>query len=112
LDAQRMAVREFVAANPGHVVAEITEIESGRKNDRPKLMEALSLCRLHGATLLVARLDRLSRSVALIAKLMTSNVEFVVADMPEANRFTLHIFAAVAEYEATLISERVKAACD
>jgi DNA invertase Pin-like site-specific DNA recombinase len=106
-----MAVRNFLARNPGELVAEFTEVESGCRNDRPKLTEALRLCRLCGATLLVARLDRLSRSVALISKLMESGAAFVAADMPEANRFTLHIFAAVAEYEAKLMSERRKAAC-
>ena len=110
LEAQRTAVHEFVVTNPGQVVAEVTEIESGCRNDRPKLNEALRLCRIYRATLVIARLDRLSRNVALIAKLMTASTAFVAADLPEANRFTLHILAAVAEYEASLISERVKAA--
>ena len=110
LESQQMAVRDFLSSSPGDVVAEFTEIESGRKNERPKLIEALRLCRICGATLIVARLDRLSRNVALIAGLMEGGAEFVVADMPEANRFTLHIFAAVAEYEVKLISERTKAA--
>ncbi len=110
LESQQMAVRDFLAGSPGDVVAEFTEIESGRKNERPKLLEALRLCRLHRATLLVARLDRLSRNVALIANLIEGGAAFVVADMREANRFTLHIFAAVAEYELKLISERTKAA--
>jgi DNA invertase Pin-like site-specific DNA recombinase len=111
IESQQMAVRDFLARNHGDVVAEFTEIVSGRRNDRPKLIEALRLCRLYGATLVVARLDRLSRNVALIAKLAETEVPFVAADMPEANRFTIHIFAAVAEYEAKLISERLKAAC-
>jgi DNA invertase Pin-like site-specific DNA recombinase len=111
LEGQQIAVRDFFACNPGDLLAEITEIESGRKSDRPKLNEALRLCRLLGAVLVIARLDRLSRSVALIARLIEAGVEFAVADLPEANRFTLHIFAAVAEYEAKLISERTKSAC-
>lgn len=111
LEGQQMAVREFLAANPGRFIAELTEVDSGRKNNRPKLNEALRLCRVYDSTLVVARLDRLARNVTLIARLMESGADFVAADLPEANRFTLHMLAAVAEYESTLISERVKAAC-
>ncbi|HWE05424.1 MAG TPA: recombinase family protein, partial [Rhizomicrobium sp.] len=92
------------------LIAELVEVESGRKNDRPVIKEALWHSRVYGAKLVVARLDRLARSTALIAGLMESGVDFVAADMPFANRFTLHIIAAVAEYEARLISERTKAA--
>jgi DNA invertase Pin-like site-specific DNA recombinase len=110
LEAQRISVREYVKASPGKLIAELTEIESGRNSNRPIIKEALWHCRVYGAKLVVARLDRLARSTALIAKLLESGVDFVAADMPMANRFTIHIFAAVAEYEAQLISERVKAA--
>ena len=110
LDAQRHAVRRYAESCSGWLIAEITEVESGRKNDRPAIKEALWRCRVYGARLVVARLDRLARSTALIAGLMESGVDFVAADMPLANRFTLHIIAAVAEYEARLISERTKAA--
>jgi DNA invertase Pin-like site-specific DNA recombinase len=110
LEAQRTSVQNFLVDNPGEVLAEITEVESGCRNDRPKLAEALRLCRLYRATLVIARLDRLSRNVALISKLMATRAGFVAVDMPEANRFTLHIYAAVAEYEAKLISERLKGA--
>jgi DNA invertase Pin-like site-specific DNA recombinase len=92
------------------LIAELTEIESGRKSDRPAMKEALWRCRVYGAKLVVARLDRRARNTALIAGLMQSAVDFVAADMPLANRFTLHILAAVAEYESRLISERTKAA--
>jgi DNA invertase Pin-like site-specific DNA recombinase len=92
------------------VLAELTEIESGRDSGRPKLAEALWFCRVYGARLVIARLDRLARSTAMIAGLMKSGVDFVAADMPLANRFTIHILAAVAEYEARVISERTKAA--
>jgi len=92
------------------LIAELTEIESGRNNARQALAKALWHCRVHRATLLIAKLDRLARNVALIADLMESEVRFVVADMPLANRFTLHILAAVAEYESKLKSERIKAA--
>jgi len=110
LEAQRISVSEYVRANRGKLIAELTEIESGRNSDRPIIKEALWYCRVYGAKLVVARLDRLARSMALIARLLESGVDFVAADMPMANRFTIHIFAAAAEYEAQLISERIKAA--
>lgn len=110
LMAQQDAVQRYVSTNPGRLLAELTEVESGRKSGRPKLKEALWLCRVYGAKLVIARLDRLARSVALIAGLLQSGVDFVAVDMPLANRFTIHILAAVAEYEARLISERTKAA--
>jgi DNA invertase Pin-like site-specific DNA recombinase len=108
--AQQDAVSRYLEANPGNVVAELTEIESGRKDNRPIIKEALWLCRVYDARLVIARLERLARSTAMIAGLMDSGVDFVAADMPLANRFTVHILAAVAEYEARLISERTKAA--
>ncbi|GAB5480144.1 MAG: recombinase family protein [Marinobacter nauticus] len=109
LEAQREAVSRHIAQH-GSLLAEFTEIESGKRNDRPALAEALSLCRRHKATLLIARLDRLARSVAFISNLMESGVEFVAVDMPEANRLTLHILAAVAEHERDVISIRTRAA--
>jgi DNA invertase Pin-like site-specific DNA recombinase len=108
--AQQDAVRRYVASNRCKVLAELTEVESGRDSGRPKLAEALWFCRVYDAKLVIARLDRLARSTAMIAGLMKSGVDFVAADMPLANRFTIHILAAVAEYEARLISERTKAA--
>lgn len=108
LDAQRSAVREFVARH-GDLVAEFTEVESSR-NYRPELHAALELCRRKKAILLIARLDRLARNVAFISNLMESRVDFVAVDMPEANRLTIHILAAVAEYERDAISERTRAA--
>jgi DNA invertase Pin-like site-specific DNA recombinase len=87
-----------------------TEIESGRKNDRPKLAAALDACRKHKATLVIAKLDRLARNVYFISGLMESGVEFVAVDMPEANRLTIHILAAVAEHEREMISQRTKVA--
>ena len=108
--AQQDGIRRYVAANRCKVLAELTEVESGRDNGRPKLAEALWFCRVYNAKLVIARLDRLARSTAMIAGLMKSGVDFVAADMPLANRFTIHILAAVAEYEARLISERTKAA--
>ena len=104
------SARRYITANPGPIFAELTEIESGRSKDRPQLKEALRLCRVYNAKLIIARLDRLARSVSMIAGLLESDVDFIAADMPLANRFTIHILAAVAEYEARLISERTKAA--
>lgn len=109
LEAQRAAVASFVAGR-GQLAAEFTEIESGRRNDRPQLHTALAACQRQRATLVIAKLDRLARNVAFIAGLMESGVEFVAVDMPEANRLTLHILAAVAEHEREAISQRTKAA--
>src|SRR5260370_39709936 len=92
------------------MVAEFLEIESGKKNDRPALAQALSLCELHKATLVVAKMDRLARNVHFISSLMESGVEFIAVDFPQANRLTIHILAAVAEHEAAMISARTKAA--
>jgi DNA invertase Pin-like site-specific DNA recombinase len=110
LEAQQTAVRDFLNGGDWRLVAEVTEVESGKGSDRPKLAEALKLCRLHGATLVIAKLDRLARNVAFISNLMESGVEFHAVDFPQANRLTVHILAAVAEHEAKAISERTKAA--
>lgn len=101
-------VEKFVAGNGSTLIATFTEIESGRKTerDRPELMRALARCRRKRAVLVIARLDRLGRNVALIARLMEARVEFVAADLPMANRLTVHFLAAVAEYEADLLSAR------
>lgn len=108
LEAQRAAVAPYVEA--GRLLGEFVEVESGRKDNRPQLAAALALCRQHKARLVIAKLDRLARSVALISGLMESGVEFVAADMPEANRFMLHIMAAVAEHEREMISQRTRVA--
>lgn len=109
LDAQRRVVADF-ATGRGDILAEFTEIESGRKNDRPELHAAIAACQRQRATLIIAKLDRLARNVAFIANLMESGVEFIAVDMPSANRLTLHILAAVAEHEREMISERTRAA--
>jgi DNA invertase Pin-like site-specific DNA recombinase len=108
LDAQRAAVAGFVGAR--ELIAEFTEVESGKRADRPQLAAALELCRRQRAMLVIAKLDRLARNVAFIANLMESGVEFTAVDMPYANRLTLHILAAVAEHEREMISARTKAA--
>jgi DNA invertase Pin-like site-specific DNA recombinase len=110
LEAQQSAVRDYLDGGDWRLVAELTEIESGKRSDRPKLAEALKLCRLHGATLIIAKLDRLARNVAFISNLMESGVDFHAVDFPQANRLTIHILAAVAEHEAKMISERTRAA--
>ena len=108
LEAQREAVRRFLAGR-GPLLAEFTEIESGRQHkNRPQLMAALDEARKRRAVLLIAKLDRLARNVAFIANLMESSADFVAVDMPEANKLTLHMLAAVAEHEREAISTRTK----
>jgi DNA invertase Pin-like site-specific DNA recombinase len=84
-------------------------VESGKRKDRPELAKALAACRKHKAKLVIAKLDRLARNVALIANLMDGKVDFVCCDMPQANRLTIHVLAAVAEHEREMISDRTKA---
>jgi DNA invertase Pin-like site-specific DNA recombinase len=110
LEAQRKTVMDFLNGGQWQLVAEFIEIESGKVDSRPKLQEALSMCELTGATLVVAKLDRLSRNVAFLATLQDSGARFVAADMPEANELTIHIMAAVAQAERKAISRRTKEA--
>jgi DNA invertase Pin-like site-specific DNA recombinase len=110
LEAQQAAVRDYLNGGAWTLLAEFTEVESGKRADRPQLAAALAACRVHRATLVVAKLDRLARNVAFVSALMESGVEFVACDMPAANRLTVHILAAVAEHEAKMISARTKAA--
>jgi DNA invertase Pin-like site-specific DNA recombinase len=110
LEAQRQAVTDFINGNGNKILAEFTEVESGRKNNRPELVKALAACKKHKAKLVIAKLDRLARNVAFISNLMESGVDFVAVDMPDANRLTVHILAAVAEHERVIISQRTKAA--
>ena len=106
------AQREIIQKHLGQIqpIAEFVETESGKKTDRSKLAEALELCRKTKSTLIVAKLDRLSRNVAFTSKLLESDVEIKFCDFPEANRLVLHIIASIAEYEAGLISTRTKQA--
>ncbi len=96
----------FLNGGRWSVIREVVEVESGKRADRPKLAEALALCRLHGATLLVAKLDRLSRNAAFLFNLRDAGVRFIAADMPEANEMTVGIMAVVAEGERKAISKR------
>jgi DNA invertase Pin-like site-specific DNA recombinase len=109
LEAQRASVKTFLSPKD-RILKEFIEIESGRKNDRPQLQEALELARVSGAVLLIAKLDRLARNVAFIANLLEAGVEISAVDLPQANRFVLHIMAAVGEQEAKAISERTRLA--
>ncbi|MDR6873560.1 DNA invertase Pin-like site-specific DNA recombinase [Bosea sp. BE125] len=110
LDAQKHAVHEYLNGGSWVLAQEFVEIESGKRSDRPQLAAALAACRLHKATLVIAKLDRLARNVAFVSALMEAGVDFVACDLPTANRLTIHILAAVAEHEALAISERTKAA--
>jgi len=106
VEAQREIIEKFLGDKKP--IAEFVETESGKRTDRPKLAEALELCRKTKSTLIVAKLDRLSRNVAFTSKLLESDVEIKFCDFPEANRLILHIIASIAEYEAGLISQRTK----
>ena len=110
LEAQREAIDRHVRAAGGKLLSEHIEIESGKRNDRPEIAKAIAAARAKRATLIIAKLDRLARNVAFISNLMESGVEFVAADMPMANRLTVHILAAVAEHEREMISARTRAA--
>lgn len=110
MEAQRKAVADFLNGGAWTVLREFVEVESGKRDDRPELSAAMAECRLTGATLVIAKLDRLSRDAAFLLSLQKAGVEFVAADMPNATRFTVHIYAALAEQERKMISDRTKAA--
>lgn len=110
LDAQRKAINEFAASKNARVLGRFTEVESGGKADRPELEKALDLARLTGATLIIAKLDRLSRNAAFLLTLQGSGVRFLACDMPEANDLTVGIMALVAQQEREAISRRTKEA--
>jgi len=108
LEAQRQAVLQFLDGGQWSLVGEFTEIESGKRNERPELEEALAACKRQKANLVIAKLDRLSRNLAFIATLMDSGVEFIAVDNPHANKLTVHILAAVAQHEREMIAQRTK----
>src|SRR5690242_16609915 len=108
--AQKESVLRYIASVGGKLIAEHTEVETGKRNDRPELQKALAYCRRYKAKLVIAKLDRLSRNVAFIATMMDSGVEFIACDNPHATRLTLHILAAVAEHEREAIAQRTRAA--
>jgi DNA invertase Pin-like site-specific DNA recombinase len=110
LEAQRMAVTEYLKIAQGKLLAEFTEIETGRRRDRPQLQAALELCRRSKAILVIAKLDRLARNVAFVSALLESRVRFIAVDMPEAEPAFLQMVSVFAEWEARKVSERTKAA--
>jgi DNA invertase Pin-like site-specific DNA recombinase len=110
LEAQQAAISAFMQPTDTLLAPPYIEIESGKRSNRPKLREAIARCQKTGATLLIAKLDRLARDVHFIAGLMKERVPFVACDMPNATPFMLHVYAAVAEEEARAISRRTKAA--
>lgn len=110
IEAQREAVQRYVASVGGTLLAEHVEVETGRSATRPILLQSIARCRRERAVLLIARLDRLARSVSFVSSLMDSGVEFVAADNPTANKFVLHMMAAFAEFERDQIAARTKAA--
>jgi DNA invertase Pin-like site-specific DNA recombinase len=114
LEAQREAVRNYLNGGKWKVIAEHVEVESGRKAARPELEKALAAARLHKAPLIVAKLDRLTRSVAFLSRLLEAGVDVRFCDLPQVEgpqgRFLLNSMVAVAELEAGLISQRTKAA--
>lgn len=110
LEAQKEIIQNYLSDKIP--IAEYIEVESGRKTDkgRPKLKEALEVCRKTGGKLIVAKLDRLARNVAFLSQLLESDVDIVFCDFPEANKMMLHILAAISQYEAELIATRTKQA--
>lgn len=110
LDAQRKAVTDYLNGGNWELVGEFVEVESGGRDDRPELMKAFDICRMTGAKLLIAKLDRLSRDTHFLTGLEKQGIDFVACDMPQANRFTVTIMAAVAEQERSAASTRTKAA--
>ena len=108
LESQREIIQNYLYdITP---ISEFIEVESGRKSNRPKLKDALDLCRKTGATLIVAKLDRLARNVSFLSNLLENDVEIVFCDFPQANKMVLHILAAISQYEAELIATRTRLA--
>lgn len=110
LEAQRKAVADYLNGGNWELLEEFTEVESGKRNDRPELQKALAACRATGARLLVAKIDRLSRDAHFLLGLQKAGVDFVAADMPSANEITVGVMALVAEQERKATSQRTKAA--
>lgn len=113
LDAQKSSVSSYAHYANLDITQEFTEIETGkgsRANKRVEIHKAIQAAKEKGAVLLIAKLDRLARNVHFVSSLMDSGIDFIAVDMPEANRLTIHIMAAMAEHEARAISERTKAA--
>ena len=110
MEAQRKAVDDFLNGGEWEVVEEFTEVESGKRKDRPELLKAVDLSRKKRARLVIAKLDRLARNAAFLLTLRDSGVDFVAADMPQADKLTVGIMAVFAEHERDMISKRTKEA--
>jgi DNA invertase Pin-like site-specific DNA recombinase len=108
LEAQEAAIQEFAASRSARIIGQYTEIESGKTNERPQLTAAVHYAKVTGATLVIAKLDRLSRSASFTLTLRDSGVKFVCCDMPEANDLTIGVLAVVAQAEAQAISKRTR----
>ena len=108
LEAQKSSVLSFL--NNRTILAEFTDVETGKNDNRPQLLKAIELAKQTNSTLLIAKLDRLSRNLTFVSTLMDTKVKFICADMPDANELTIHIFAALAQWERKRISERTKGA--
>lgn len=110
LEAQRESIERYAAQRAAVVLQTFTETESGKLNSRPELGRAINLAKLTGATLVIAKLDRLSRNAAFLLSLRDSGVKFIAADMPDANELTVGVMALVAQQEREAISLRTKEA--
>ncbi|GGA62580.1 recombinase family protein [Sphingomonas psychrolutea] len=108
--AQRASIEAFCTERGCEQLGEYVEIESGKRDDRPELIKALQHAKVTGATLIIAKLDRLSRNLAFLATLQEAGTKFIAADMPEANEVTIHIMAVIAQAERKAISRRTKEA--
>ena len=110
LEAQAAAVAKLASERGATVLGAFTDVETGKRNDRPEMLKALAMCKKHKAVLVIAKLDRLSRNLAFIANLMESGVDFIACDMPHANKVTIQIMAVLAEQEREATSIRTKEA--
>jgi DNA invertase Pin-like site-specific DNA recombinase len=110
IEAQQQTVSQFAKAKNGTIIAEFTEVESGKNNNRIELQKAIQKAKNHNATLLIAKLDRLSRNASFIMTLKDSGAEFIACDLPDANTLTIGIFASIAQWERERISERIREA--
>lgn len=110
LEAQKASVEKWIQQHPGEVVATYTEVESGKRDNRAELQKAIQQTRNDGATLLIAKLDRLSRSASFIFSLRDSGINFIAVDLPELNALSLSLFAGLAQWERETISARTKQA--
>jgi DNA invertase Pin-like site-specific DNA recombinase len=108
LEAQKQIVNAYIQDKGTEIVGEFKDVESGKKNQRPQLLAAIDQCKRDNATLLIAKLDRLSRNASFIFTLRDNNVKFQALDIPEANTLTIGIFATIAQHERELISQRTK----